>query len=639
MSCVFCGEANPSEAHLETHNCSSCLDKTLPERTFYRKDHLNQHLRLVHNVRFVDWSMKDWKISAPTIQSRCGFCGIVMTTWAIRIEHLSEHFKSGASMSEWKGDWGFERHILDLVENSIPPYLIDTERNSPYPMAAEQAPPESPRNAYELIKDELVYYMANRFENNHDFPTDDQLRVEACRIIFASEVLSLQGISSMASWLRDVLMDDEVTYRQAKFGPLRTQAENRLAILKINGKDNLFEACPLEHALQDYVVTRQLIGITPVDSELQEEACRIVGQVEEVATHPCEAIANFLLRLIKSSTKWLARFRQRAHLPRSEEMGDEWYRSTDPATIDSTIHSYSRLERELGDYLEHQRREGIEPTNLDLQRRARIIIYEFDDGWNQTAADSTEWLTAFRERHPANSSPNTHQARWVVYDDDDPWNQTAADNLEWLRRFKRCSGLLNDGGPGLSRGNEWNVSQGGSGFAPPFAYPKNGFTEHVSSQKVIDVNVHGKIFGTEGGVASKYLEDLEGRYPRPAVVFCSRELESGLIDFVSRTVASGAAFPTDVELKEQARRILSTQVTAADDEVLLEQFKKTVKERLASVNDENGQQHQQNEKQPQRLGQRPQEQQQVPEILVDQMMTERDFDDLLDGINFDLELP
>ncbi|PHH56284.1 Homeobox protein 4 [Ceratocystis fimbriata CBS 114723] len=746
MSCVFCGEANPSEAHLETHNCSSCLDKTLPERTFYRKDHLNQHLRLVHNVRFVDWSMKDWKISAPTIQSRCGFCGIVMTTWAIRIEHLSEHFKSGASMSEWKGDWGFERHILDLVENSIPPYLIDTERNSPYPMAAEQAPPESPRDAYELIKDELVYYMANRFENNHDFPTDDQLRVEACRIIFASEVLSLQGISSMASWLRDVLMDDEVIYRQAKFGPLRTQAENRLAILKINGKDNLFEACPLEHALQDYVVTRQLIGMTPVDSELQEEACRIVGQVEEVATHPCEAIANFLLRLIKSSTKWLARFRQRAHLPRSEEMGDEWYRSTDPATIDSTIHSYSRLERELGDYLEHQRREGIEPTNLDLQRRARIIIYEFDDGWNQTAADSTEWLTAFRERHPANSSPNTvcqgptsgsldqaasnstesprvpvpsspivhspdnasinrssevetqfsspgpvginskqlrvrigtflndsncfrrlerelsryvtmcmsnnnpnkhvptdeelqHQARWVVYDDDDPWNQTAADNLEWLRRFKRCSGLLNDGGPGLSRGNEWNVSQGGSGFAPPFAYPKNGFTEHVSSQKVIDVNVHGKIFGTEGGVASKYLEDLEGRYPRPAVVFCSRELESGLIDFVSRTVASGAAFPTDVELKDQARRILSTQVTAADDEVLLEQFKKTVKERLASVNDENGQQHQQNEKQPQRLGQRPQEQQQVPEILVDQMMTERDFDDLLDGINFDLELP
>ncbi|KAL5601158.1 uncharacterized protein BROUX77_005407 [Berkeleyomyces rouxiae] len=748
MSCVFCGEANPTEAHMETHNCSSCLDKSIDERTFYRKDHLNQHLRLVHNVRFVDWSMKEWKIAAPSIQSRCGFCGIVMDSWETRIEHLSQHFKSGASMADWKGDWGFERPILDLVENSIPPYLIDTERNSPYPMVAEQAPPESPRNAYELIKDEMVYYMANRFEQNGEIPTDEQLRVEACRIIFASEVLSLQGISSMASWLRDVLMDDEGTYRQAKFGPLRTQAENRLAILKINGKDNLFEACPLEHALQDYVVSRQLIGLTPVDSELQEEACRIVGQVEEVATHPSEAIANFLIRLIKSSTKWLARFRQRAHLPRSEEMGDEWYRSTDPATIDSTIHSYSRLERELGDYLEHQRREGLEPTNLDLQRRARIIIYEFDDGWNQTAADSLEWLTAFRERHPAsphsrnanelsvmsssssalgNSSrsfqsptsssstarntndshgtahndrpsirnpepgpvdhnsrqlrvrigtflndsncfrrlerelsrfvtmcissnnPNKHvptdeelqhQARWIIYDDDDPWNQTAADNFEWLRRFKRSIGLLADGGPGISPGSEWNIAQGGSGFAPPFAYPKNGFTEHVSSQPVIDVNVRGKIFGTEGSVASKYLEDLDGRYPRPAVVFCSRELEAGLIHFVSHAVASNATFPSDVQLREEACRILDAQKTAADDEVLLEQFKKTVKERLATVSD-NGpvpvqqlQQHAGKGKEP--AIHFPQHQEQAPPEIPIEQMTEQDFESLLDDINFDL---
>ncbi|KKA29911.1 hypothetical protein TD95_001473 [Thielaviopsis punctulata] len=652
MSCVFCGEANPDDAHLETHNCSSCADKSLAERTFYRKDHLNQHLRLVHNVRFVDWSMKNWKVAAPTIRSRCGFCGIVMDTWSSRVEHLSEHFKSGASMADWKGDWGFDRSILDLVENSIPPYLIAIERNSPYPLAAEQAPPESPRNAYELIKDELVYFIANR-HNDGTLLTDDQLRVEACRIIFASEVLSLQGISSMSSWLRDVLMSNEDLSHQAKFGPLRTQAECRLAILKINGKDNLFEACPLESALQDFVTSRSLLGLTPMDSELQEEACRIVGKVEEVSTHPSDVVANFLLRLIKSSTEWLAGFRQRAHLPRSEEIGDERYRSKDLSTIDSTIHSYSRLERELGDYLDQQRGLGAEPTDGDLQRQARIIVYEFDDGWNQTAADNADWLRAFRERHSstfpqaAEASPSPgivkgplvdlacmsperrtrigtflndsncfrrlewelkryinmcmsennpnkhmptdaelqHQARWVVYDDDDPWNQTAADNVEWLRRFKRDVGLLCDGGPGLSSADNgsWSVRQGGTGFAPPFAYPKNGFTEHVSSQQVVEIDVRGKKFDTEGGVASKYLESLTERYPRPATIFCSRELETGLIEYVSRAVALGSGFPSDAELRTEAQRILDTQPTAADDAVLLQQFCNMVRQRLASA--------------------------------------------------------
>lgn len=38
--------------------------------------------------------------------------------------------------------------------------------------------------------------------------------------------------------------------------------------------------------------------------------------------------------------------------------------------------------RELADFLKLQRQMGKEPTNDDLQRQGRIIIYEFDDGWN-----------------------------------------------------------------------------------------------------------------------------------------------------------------------------------------------------------------------------------------------------------------
>jgi hypothetical protein len=231
-------------------------------------------------------------------------------------------------------------------------------------------------------------------------PTDEELMVEGCRIIFASEVLSLQGIATQSSWLRDLIMKFGDLERKAKFGPLRQAAENRLATLKINGKDNLFEQCPMEFQLQEFVRAKRLLGITSMDNELQVEACRIVGRVEEVSTHPSETVANWLVRLIRSETHWLAPFRRRAHLPRTEDVQDEVVRSTDPTSIDSTIHSYSRLERELADFLKLQRSRGLDPSDADLQREARVIIYEFDDGWNQTAADNVAWLHAFRGRHP-----------------------------------------------------------------------------------------------------------------------------------------------------------------------------------------------------------------------------------------------
>lgn len=120
-SCVFCGLANPDDAHIESHNYSGCMERTQEERTFYRKDHLRQHLKLVHNVKFLSWSMDKWRVNTPQIRSRCGFCGIVMDSWSIRVDHLAEHFKTGNTMADWKGDWGFEAPVLEMVENSMPP--------------------------------------------------------------------------------------------------------------------------------------------------------------------------------------------------------------------------------------------------------------------------------------------------------------------------------------------------------------------------------------------------------------------------------------------------------------------------------------------------------------------------------------
>ncbi|KAK3956224.1 hypothetical protein QBC32DRAFT_157034 [Pseudoneurospora amorphoporcata] len=704
VSCVFCGEANPDEAHIESHNYSICQEKTQEERTFYRKDHLRQHLKLVHNVKLVNWSMEQWTATTPEIRSRCGFCGIVMDTWSIRVDHLAEHFKTGQTMADWKGDWGFDTPILEMIENAIPPFLIHDERNSPCPYTATQAPPETARNAYELIKSELMYYLANERDIKGRVPTDEELQIEACRIIYAAEVQSNQSISAIPSWLRDLLLSSEPLALQARMAPIRSANESRQSVLRINGKGNIFEDDPMERELHEYVKARRLLGLTAMDGELQYEACNIIGRMEESSSHPSEDVANFLLRLIYGSASWLAEFRQRAVLPRSEDVCDEARRSTDPSKIDSTIHNYSRLERELAEFLHMQRSMGIEPTDMDLQNKARIIIYECDDSWNQTAADNTDWLTAFKQRHvspeasavalatfepltissvsqnrftplmdmttwmstscfggPRNpslgsigtptfdtaagidghigktnnavkigpyffndancyrrlarelgayvasvkspNSPDCHipsdkelqrQARWILYQDDDPWNQTAADNAEWLRRFKRDVGILTHSSlPGLPECTQWSAAQGGSGFEPPYLFPNpNAQVTTVETDIPIKMKEAKRIFVAERQTANKYVRGFKTRWQRPAVVFCSRELEKGLVEFVTGCVMGtgdeggggggtrGMMFPSDEAIRAKAREIQKMSTTSADDAVLLEKFKNMMREKL-----------------------------------------------------------
>lgn len=116
LCCVFCGEADPDEAHIERHNPDACQ-----ERNFNRRDHLKQHLRLVHDGPGVDWAVQSWKHPSPEIQSKCGFCGKSMQTWSERVDHLADHFKMGQTMANWTGDWGFDDAVTGTVENFIMP--------------------------------------------------------------------------------------------------------------------------------------------------------------------------------------------------------------------------------------------------------------------------------------------------------------------------------------------------------------------------------------------------------------------------------------------------------------------------------------------------------------------------------------
>lgn len=116
LCCVFCNQDDPDDEHIKSHNPSACQ-----ERAFNRKDHLKQHLRLVHGAGFVAWSMNPWRVSISQIRSRCGLCNSSINTWQDRVNHLADHFKMGHTMASWKGDWGFDASILEMVENAIPP--------------------------------------------------------------------------------------------------------------------------------------------------------------------------------------------------------------------------------------------------------------------------------------------------------------------------------------------------------------------------------------------------------------------------------------------------------------------------------------------------------------------------------------
>lgn len=163
---------------------------------------------------------------------------------------------------------------------------------------------------------------------------------------------------------------------------------------------------------------------------------------------------------------------------------------------------------------------------------------------------------------------------------DDPWNQTAADNAEWLQRFKRQCGIVNDGGPGLSDGPEWAVEQGGSGFAPPYAFPHS---QHEPYSKDVQITLQSgaKPFPAGQSLANSFVQDFKSRYPRPASIFCSRDLETGLVAFVKKHVAETGCLPPTEAIRTEGKRIHSYQPSPMDDFTLLEKFEDWMARKLS----------------------------------------------------------
>ncbi|PTD06260.1 Riboflavin transporter MCH5 [Fusarium culmorum] len=440
--CVHCGAVSPEDTHFETHNHDLCDKREKIDRIFYRKDHLRQHLRLVHGSEFRKWPMEDWKVKHEDVRSRCGFCDINMTTWSERARHLAEHFKEGMTMADWKGNWGFDAVTLDMVENSMPPYLIDYERNSPLPFTTSQGAPYSSTSAFELLQLELDYFYSNYVDTNHIIPSDETLHTEACSIIFGAE-MSSSTPQAASSWLRDLIMGTEHITAKARMTPLKSAARSRFTELRIHSKKDIFENCNLENSLRQYVDMLKLLNLEIGDDELQREACSIVSHMIDASP----MFTNLLIALINGSTQWLVPFRSRTGLPIVETEINLQLDGRETEIRDATSLDLDILQQILAEDTGHNTL-GHTALTLNLASSNQKVA-SLNDG--NMYRGLTRDLTRYVARTISPLNPTSHvptdeelqyQARWIMYDSHDVWNQTPADNMAWLEEFKKESGLF-----------------------------------------------------------------------------------------------------------------------------------------------------------------------------------------------------
>ena len=135
VHCAYCSALDPTPEHLQRHNHSVCAPCQSNPRVFRRKDHLVQHLRLVHALETLPL-IDNWKVETLPVTSRCGICQTTLHSWDERADHLAAHFRDGKTMADWKGELGFEPAVAARVINAFPPYLIAEQAKTVVPFSA-----------------------------------------------------------------------------------------------------------------------------------------------------------------------------------------------------------------------------------------------------------------------------------------------------------------------------------------------------------------------------------------------------------------------------------------------------------------------------------------------------------------------
>lgn len=366
---------------------------------------------------------------------------------------------------------------------------------------------DSPRNAYELLKLELSFYIERVREATGTAPSDEDIQHDACRIIYAAEVSSKTGLAAQGTWLRDLIMSSAELNARAQMGPLRGKTEGYLNRPCLVGKDNVFEDCSLEKQLAEFARARMLLGSTLTDQELQVEAGNIIGRADESSTKSSENVADFFMRLIHKDTAWLTGFRQRAGLPPAVPS-----HARGQSSMTSMLPQYPQLEQQQNEVVrENREMNGVDPSEDALKNFTQHDAYGDQANSQTTPADSSEWLHSFESRHLQNSNSTS------------PFSATNSPS-----HIQEGNAM----GPFSSSSNLMNQSLHTSLFAPT-----NPIRPQFSTPADLVSNSHHFSSGSS----------------------CYRRIERELRRFVASTMSPNNPnrhVPTDEELQHQARWIL-----------------------------------------------------------------------------------
>lgn len=275
--------------------------------------------------------------------------------------------------------------------------LIHDERNSMNPYEASREAPADERTLEDLVKLGLVEYIHSKAIEG-GAPTDDELLQEARKIIHTAD--QFLPAADNPTWFRDLIMLTGTTEDDSLEENIQYSKVLEIASARIQESRNINHIlCGKQRALMSFVEAKQALGLIPTDRELQIECCKILDEIEAASNFKCKGAVGWFKWLVTDSSCWLEAFRRRCGLPRSSEMRSEEIRSMDETSIDYSIHNHARLEREMREWVRFQLASGSKPTDAELQSQARMIVYQNDDPWNQTAIDDPAILHLFKRQN------------------------------------------------------------------------------------------------------------------------------------------------------------------------------------------------------------------------------------------------
>jgi hypothetical protein len=298
--------------------------------------------------------------------------------------------------------------------------LIHHERNTPNPFEASKDEIGSTKTLEDYVKLWLIEYIRDLASAGIS-PTDNQLLIEAQRIVRKTDTEDTSLTGPDVSWFRDLIMLCEPSSDIAQ--SLVNQGSRNMAnnlswitqIEKIKASKSVSSGlsivgCEKERILMNYVKRNQALGQIPTDSELQVQACNAIEDVEPKSNFKSREAVQWFKFLINCSTNWLSEFKRRAGLSLSLVPGQL---SEKELLANGGIITYDPIEVQetsVHDILLQQ--SAKEMLDQDMQRDALLGSSELDylkacEGRNNLEVDALLPTLEAREQAFAHQSSDS----------------------------------------------------------------------------------------------------------------------------------------------------------------------------------------------------------------------------------------